>query len=345
MSYGAVEMLTWAAGAIKESELKIYHSKVWELRDDQGHFLTYGIYKHGTKVFFSLVDDTAGSLKKAWNAKNIISSTEVGSLYGEITDMLEKLPSILDPYHIERPRPVPTSILSGEKADGMSVVNGVRDELQGLIMTPVRGAEQHGLLGCGFNMDRSRNLSIVKRCYYTKKPETVALSTLSRRQNELQADLSRSEAVDNSPEGMAALCSGFTKEICLSILHDFNQKKERDMSTSLIYLITDCYALPNEIEAVRQILDDITEISRKEVGCIQYELFENCEDKTHFTCIQKWQSEEIAENHFTAKHIIKAGELLNDLLAKPSDTRRYTCIMKDQRDVKVKSHSGFCSTL
>ncbi|CAF1293663.1 unnamed protein product [Didymodactylos carnosus] len=118
------------------------------------------------------------------------------------------------------------------------------------------------------------------------------------------------------------------------------------MDTTTIYLIADCYALPDKIEVVRQILESLIEVSRKEVGCIRYELFENLQDKTHFTIIHRWQSEDIVENHFTAKHTLKATEMLKDILAKPTDVRRYTCLAKDDRTInKTKSYSGFCCTL
>ncbi|CAF1110989.1 unnamed protein product [Didymodactylos carnosus] len=257
-----------AATAIQESELRVYHVKTWEIRDDQGHLPSYGIYKHGTKAFSSLLVESVDGFKKAWNAKDLITgSTEAGKglakgvgkslfhtsvgifcLYGEVTDTLSKLPSLYDPYHISRPRPVVTDIMSGAKAGGLAAWHGLKDGVQDLYKKPLTGAKKHGpfgftagvvvgLVNAGYKpaVGTLSSLTWIGRGIYMsskeaikgKKAELVSLSTVSRSQNSSREDLSSIDKLDDSLEGLAAVRSGYTKEVCRTILQKFEQIKLR----------------------------------------------------------------------------------------------------------------------
>jgi hypothetical protein len=108
-----------AAGALEESELRRHVTRKWQfMHDNRMHLLTHGIIEHSQKAFSSMFIDTAAELKRAANNDNTTMRTLEGagsvakgfslgighltigclSLYGEMTDALNLVTSLYDPY-------------------------------------------------------------------------------------------------------------------------------------------------------------------------------------------------------------------------------------------------------
>lgn len=61
---------------------------------------------------------------------------------------------------------------------------------------------------------------------------------------------------------------------------------------------------PRKITAFKTIINEIIEESRKEKGCVSYELNEEISDCNNiFTLIEKWESEEDVKAHNNSIHI------------------------------------------
>ncbi|CAF1105142.1 unnamed protein product [Rotaria sordida] len=161
-----------AAGVIEESELSHHVTREWQfMHDNRIHLLTQGIIEHSQKAFSSMFIDTAEDLKRAVKnnndsaairtlegagsvAKGVglgIGHLTIGclSLYGEMTDTLDRVTSLYDPYSSPkvRQRPRVTDFKSGAKAARLSLWNGWKDGVTGIVKQPRAGYERHGVLG------------------------------------------------------------------------------------------------------------------------------------------------------------------------------------------------------
>lgn len=108
-----------SAGVIEESELSPHVTQEWQfMYDNHMHLLTHGFIQHSRKAFSKMFIDTASGLKRAASDNNIAMGTLKGagvvakglglglghltigylSLYGEITDVLERVTYLYDPY-------------------------------------------------------------------------------------------------------------------------------------------------------------------------------------------------------------------------------------------------------
>lgn len=108
-----------AAGAVEESELRRHATREWRIsQDNRMHLLTHGIVEHSQKAFSTMFIDTAEDLKRVANNSNGAMRTLEGagsvakgvglglghltigclSLYGEMTDALDHVVTLYDPY-------------------------------------------------------------------------------------------------------------------------------------------------------------------------------------------------------------------------------------------------------
>jgi quinol monooxygenase YgiN len=114
------------------------------------------------------------------------------------------------------------------------------------------------------------------------------------------------------------------------------------MSDSNIHCIVDISAKSESVEKVRSVLLTLVEYTRHEDGCLQYKLFENINDKSQFTMIEKWTSNEAYENHLQSDHIQKASFDINNDVTKPPDIKRYKSAQSELNQMKNSKTSRFC---
>ncbi|UJR32308.1 hypothetical protein I4U23_019772 [Adineta vaga] len=184
-----------AAGALEESELCHHITREWQFEhDNRVHLLTHGIIEHSQKAFSSMFIDTADDLKRAVNNDNAVKGTLEGvgsvakgfglglghltigclSLYGEMTDALNVITSLYDPYSDTktRQRPRVTDFKSGAKAAGLALFNGWKDGITGIIKQPRAGYEKHGVLGSAAG-------SVIATVNIAVKPTVGTLSSIT----------------------------------------------------------------------------------------------------------------------------------------------------------------------
>ncbi|CAF2987682.1 unnamed protein product [Rotaria sp. Silwood2] len=161
-----------AADALEESELHHHATREWQfMHDNRMHLLTHGLVEHSQKALSSIFINTAEDLKRVVNKKNdhttirilegagsVAKGVCLGcghltigclSLYGELTDGLNWATSIYYP-HSEfklRQQHHVTDFKSGAKAAGLSLWNGWKGGVTGIIKQPRAGYERHGVLG------------------------------------------------------------------------------------------------------------------------------------------------------------------------------------------------------
>ncbi len=98
------------------------------------------------------------------------------------------------------------------------------------------------------------------------------------------------------------------------------------MAENTIRIIARIVANPDNAVQVCSILSDLVEPTRKETGCISYELLQNRADQTDFTFIEEWQSDAAIDAHLKTQHITNALTKLPGLILGEPDIRRYRVI-------------------
>ena len=267
-----------AADAIKESDLTVYSTRDWRaaMYDGRLHLPTQGLLKHGRKAFTSLFIDTAQGLRRAASSSSFTTGTLDGaesivrgvgksighvyigclSFYGEITDVLEHLPSLYDPYadSDRRQRPQVENLSSGAKAAERSIRHGFRDGFTGLVNKPRTGYQRDGVLGAAAGAAVAIPNIVIKPVVGTlasitwlgrgayaeakhfsrrkdSNPEN-RLSVLSPSGHRRASSDSFVVTEDMSPAGRASIESGLTIDLCKQILNDFDRIKNHHEENS-----------------------------------------------------------------------------------------------------------------
>ena len=98
------------------------------------------------------------------------------------------------------------------------------------------------------------------------------------------------------------------------------------MSRGTLRVIAILVAKPGKEDALRSVLMGLIAPTRKEPGCITYELLHNKENAREFTFVEEWQDDAALEAHFVTDHIRTALTQFPDLLAEELDLRRYILV-------------------
>lgn len=98
------------------------------------------------------------------------------------------------------------------------------------------------------------------------------------------------------------------------------------MPANPLRVIARIKARPEKAGEVRELLCGLIEPTRKESGCISYELLQNREDPTDFTFVEEWESDAAFESHAASDHIEAIGPKLRPVVAEAPDIRTYLAV-------------------
>jgi quinol monooxygenase YgiN len=87
---------------------------------------------------------------------------------------------------------------------------------------------------------------------------------------------------------------------------------------SKIDVVAHIHAKPGREAEVRAILEGFLAPTRKEEGCLRYDLFVDLTDAGKFTFIEEWTSEAALEAHGRSAHILSGRAKMPELLREPS---------------------------
>lgn len=98
------------------------------------------------------------------------------------------------------------------------------------------------------------------------------------------------------------------------------------MSDQGVRVVARVVARPGKVEELLALLEGLVEPTRKEPGCVTYELLQNKTDPTDFTFVEEWRSEAELDAHLQSPHVQSARSKFADLAAADPDIRRYTVV-------------------
>ena len=91
----------------------------------------------------------------------------------------------------------------------------------------------------------------------------------------------------------------------------------------LLTVVAELQAKPGKEEDVRSLLLTLIEPTRREEGCVQYDLHMNTGDPGRFVFYENWTSREHLDRHLASPHLTAAVAVAGDLLAKPPQIETY----------------------
>ncbi len=94
-----------------------------------------------------------------------------------------------------------------------------------------------------------------------------------------------------------------------------------------ITMISHIEALSDKIDTVKSILSGMVEPTRKEPGCLSYNMYQNQTNPAIFTFIHEWESEESMNAHILSGHFNETAGKLKDLMAANPDFSTYMRIV------------------
>lgn len=92
---------------------------------------------------------------------------------------------------------------------------------------------------------------------------------------------------------------------------------------SSLRIIARAKAKPDQVAQVRAILIALVEATRREPGCLSYELLQNHDDPTDFAFIERWASQAAEQAHLKTPHLLATLQQLSGLLASEPQICRY----------------------
>ena len=98
------------------------------------------------------------------------------------------------------------------------------------------------------------------------------------------------------------------------------------MANRTVRVLARITARPDKIEEVKSLLLGLVVETRKENGCISYQLLQNNVHPSDFTFVEEWASDSDIDSHFTTVHVQDAFSRAASLLANEPDIQRFSVI-------------------
>lgn len=95
------------------------------------------------------------------------------------------------------------------------------------------------------------------------------------------------------------------------------------MAMQTVRVVADIRARGEKRDEVLTLLRKLVEPTKREAGCLEYDLHVNLEDDRQFTFVEEWESQAALDAHLQADHVRPVLELLPPLLESPPSIRRF----------------------
>ena len=91
------------------------------------------------------------------------------------------------------------------------------------------------------------------------------------------------------------------------------------MANTQVTVMAAIKAKPGLEQQVREALTALVGPTRNEPGCINYDLHQSLDDKTHFMLYENWTSKRDLDEHLNMPYLKDFLARANDILARPVD--------------------------
>ncbi len=101
--------------------------------------------------------------------------------------------------------------------------------------------------------------------------------------------------------------------------------------TTRVTVIAYIFAKTGEEQRVRTALLDLVEQTRKEKGCINYDLHESTNDARHFVMYENWESDADLDAHSKSPHLREFGKSIGPFLVRPTEVTMWKMLSHPAR--------------
>lgn len=98
------------------------------------------------------------------------------------------------------------------------------------------------------------------------------------------------------------------------------------MSAHSLHVVARFTAKPEAVSEVARILSGLIGPSRKEPGCLRYELLQNQAGAAEFLFVEEWADDAALDTHLATAHLQEALVQVKPLLSKMVDVRKYSAL-------------------
>jgi quinol monooxygenase YgiN len=91
----------------------------------------------------------------------------------------------------------------------------------------------------------------------------------------------------------------------------------------IVYVVARLQAWAGKEEALRKLIDQGIDPTRKEKGCLRYSLMQDRQNAAVLTLLEEWETEADLNTHLALPQLQQVFALLPELLAAPPDIARY----------------------
>ena len=98
------------------------------------------------------------------------------------------------------------------------------------------------------------------------------------------------------------------------------------MASQSLRVVARIKALAGKTEELRLLLKALVEATRKEVGCLRYDLLQNKQDLGEFTFVEEWKDDAALAAHLSSSHVQEAFRRAPELVAEGPDIRQYDAV-------------------
>jgi quinol monooxygenase YgiN len=99
------------------------------------------------------------------------------------------------------------------------------------------------------------------------------------------------------------------------------------MRNAILTVVAEMLAKPGKEDELKRRLLALVEPTRKEDGCVQYDLHQSTSEAGRFVFYENWRSREALERHLKSPHLLAFGSAEKELLAEPARVLTYTRIV------------------
>ncbi len=93
-----------------------------------------------------------------------------------------------------------------------------------------------------------------------------------------------------------------------------------------VTVIAYIFAKTGEEQRVRAALLNLVEKTRKEKGCLNYDLHESTNDARHFVMYENWESDADLDAHSKSPHLREFGKSMAPFLERPTEVTKWTML-------------------
>jgi len=82
-------------------------------------------------------------------------------------------------------------------------------------------------------------------------------------------------------------------------------------------------AKPGQRDKIIENSNDLVETTRKEPGCMNYDLYSSTEDENILMVLEKWENKEALDTHTETDHFQAFGQAIEDMVAEEMEVTIY----------------------